>query len=82
MLQANGVPFQGLFTVGARILFLPPYSTDFNPIENAFSKLKFILEAAAARTLHTLQIATADAIDAITPDECRNFFTAAGYEPD
>jgi len=73
---------EAIEAVGARILFLPPYSPDFNPIENAFSKLKAILEAAAARTLDTLQCAIASALDAIVPDECQNFFTAAGYEPD
>lgn len=73
---------EAIEAVGARILFLPPYSPDFNPIENAFSKLKALLEGAAARTLETLQDAIASALDAIIPEECRSFFTAAGYEPD
>ena len=67
---------------GARLLFLPPYSPDFNPIENAFSKLKSILRKTAARTVETLWDAIGDAIDAFTPQDCASYFTAAGYEPD
>ena len=67
---------------GARLLFLPPYSPDFNPIENAFSKLKAFLRKAAARTRQDLWRAIADIIDAFTPIECANYFAAAGYEPE
>lgn len=67
---------------GAELRFLPPYSPDFNPIENAFSKLKALLRKTAARTRDALWDAVADAIDAFTPDECANYFTAAGYEPE
>lgn len=67
--------------VGARLLFLPPYSPDFNPIEQAFAKLKAILRK-AARTLGVPQAANATASDAFAPDECANYFTAAGYEPE
>ncbi len=67
---------------GARLLFLPPYSPDFNPIENAFSKLKALLRKAAARTVNQLWEAIAAAIDALTPSDCLGYFTAAGYEPD
>ncbi len=67
---------------GAELRFLPPYSPDFNPIENAFSKLKARLRKAAARTRDTLWTAVADALDAFSPDECANYFTAAGYEPE
>ena len=69
-------------TVGARLLFLPPYSPAFNPIENAFSKLKALLRKAAARTVDQLWKAIAAAIDALTPSDCVGYFTAAGYEPD
>lgn len=65
---------------GASLLFLPPYSPDFNPIENAFSKFKAYLRKAAARTVDQLWSAIADAIDAYTPQECANYFTAAGYD--
>ncbi len=67
---------------GARLELLPPYSPDFNPIEMAFSKIKTHLRKAAARTLPDLWDAIRDAIDAITPADCRAFFTAAGYEPE
>ena len=61
---------------------LPPYSPDFNPIEQAFAKLKALLRKAAARTLDTLEAAIAEALDAFAPDECANYFTASGYEPE
>lgn len=67
---------------GAELRFLPPYSPDFNPIENAFSKLKALLRKTAARTPDALWTAVADALDAFSPDECANYFTAAGYEPE
>jgi transposase len=67
---------------GARMWFLPPYSPDFNPIENAFSKLKSILRKAAARTIADLWDAIRDALPCFTPDECANYFSAAGYEPE
>jgi transposase len=66
---------------GARLLCLPPYSPDFNPIEQAFAKLKALLRKAAARTLDALEKAIAAALDAFAPDECANYFTASGYEP-
>jgi len=65
---------------GAQMLFLPPYSPDFNPIENAFSKLKAILRKAAARTIADLWDAIRDALPLVEPDECANHFSAAGYE--
>lgn len=67
---------------GAELRFLPPYSPDFNPIEMAFSKIKALLKKAAARTVASLWEAIRDAIDAVTPADCRGFFTAAGYEPE
>ena len=67
---------------GAELRFLPPYSPDFNPIENAFSKLKALLRKAVARTRDALWTAVADALDAFSPTECANYFTAAGYEPE
>lgn len=73
---------QAIESAGARLLYLPPYSPDFNPIERAFSKLKAILRKAAARTVEGLWNAIANAIDAFTPDECHNYFAAAGYDPD
>ena len=67
---------------GASLLFLPPYSPDFNPIENAFAKLKALLRKTAARTVDDLWAAIARLIDRFTPAECANFFKAAGYDPD
>ena len=67
---------------GARLLYLPPYSPDFNPIENAFAKLKALLRKAAARCIDDLWNAVADAITKFTPEECANYFTTAGYEPE
>jgi transposase len=66
--------------VGASLLFLPPYSPDFNPIENAFSKLKAHLRKAAERTIDGLWTAIGRVIDLFTPAECRNYFKAAGYD--
>ena len=66
---------------GATLLYLPPYSPDFNPIENAFAKLKALLRKAAARTINELWDAIAHALPAFSPAECANYFTAAGYEP-
>ena len=67
---------------GARLLFLPPYSLDFNPIENALSKLKALMRKTAARTVDQLWKAIADAIAALTLTDCVSYFTAAGYEQD
>ena len=69
-------------TAGATLLYLPPYSPDFNPIELAFSKLKAILRKAAARTIHDLWETIAQNLDSLSPTECRNYFAAAGYEPE
>lgn len=67
---------------GARLFYLPPYSPDFNPIENAFSKLKALLRKAAERTVEGLWAALGAILPAFTPQECANFFAAAGYDPD
>ncbi len=67
---------------GATLLYLPPYSPDFNPIESAFAKLKALLRGVAARTIPALWDAIAAALDRFTPSECRNYFSAAGYEPE
>jgi len=64
---------------GASLILLPPYSPDFNPIENAFAKFKSRLRKAAARTIETLETAIADAFHTFTPEECTNYFEAAGY---
>ena len=66
---------------GASLLYLPPYSPDFNPIENAFAKLKALLRAKAERTIAALWDTVGSLIDLFTPTECANYFKAAGYEP-
>jgi transposase len=66
---------------GARLLFLPPYSPDFNPIENAFAKLKALLRKAAERTVEGLWAAIGRALDAFSLAECANYFSACGYDP-
>jgi transposase len=63
----------------ATLLYLPPYSPDLNPIENAFAKLKAYVRRLAARTIATLETAAAQAIQTFTPFECANFFVHAGY---
>ena len=68
--------------VGAQVLLLPPYSPDLNPIENAFSKLKAMLRKAAARTIDQLWDAIATIIQTYSPQECANYFAAAGYNAD
>ena len=65
---------------GARLLFLPPYSPDFNPIEKVFSKLKALLRKAAERTVERLWATIGKLLDAFTPAECANYFAAAGYD--
>lgn len=67
-------------TAGAELRFLPPYSPDFNPIENAFSKIKALLRKAAERTVDGLWSAIGRIIDMVTQNECRNYFNAAGYD--
>jgi transposase len=73
---------EAIEAAGAVMLFLPPYSPDFNPIELAFAKIKALLKKAAARTLPGLWDAIRSAIDAVTPNDARNFFTACGYGPE
>jgi transposase len=64
---------------GAQLLYLPPYSPDFNPIEQAWSKLKQLLRGAKARLLGQLEPAIARAMDAITPQNAKAFFRHCGY---
>jgi transposase len=73
---------EAIEAAGATRLFLPPYSPDFNPIEQLFAKLKALLRKAAARSIDALWRAIADAIDCVTPAECVNYFKNSGYEPE
>jgi transposase len=67
---------------GAWLLFLPPYSPDLNPIEMAYSKLKALLRKRAARSFDAICNALGEICDLFEPQQCRNFFKAAGYEAD
>jgi transposase len=67
---------------GAELLLLPSYSPDFNPIEYVFSKLKALLRQAAARSQAGLWRVLGALLDAFSPEECANYFAAAGYDPD
>jgi transposase len=64
---------------GCRLLYLPPYSPDLNPIEQAWSKLKTLLRGAAARTRDALEAALKTFLDAITTADAHAWFAHAGY---
>ena len=66
--------------VGASVLYLPPYSPDLNPIEQAFAKLKALLRGAAARTKDALWTTIGQLLKRFSPDECRNYLANSGYE--
>jgi transposase len=68
-------------TVGARLLFLPKYSPDLNPIEQVFAKLKHLLRKAAERSSDAVCDRIARLLDAFTPQECENYFINSGYAP-
>ncbi|MCG8512122.1 MAG: IS630 family transposase [Rhodospirillales bacterium] len=70
---------EALRQVGCWFLFLPAYSPDLNPIEMAFSKLKAHLRRIGARTIDALNHALADILHLYSPEECLNYFNAAGY---
>ena len=65
--------------VGASLRFLPPYSPDFNPIEQAFAKLKAFLRAARPRTFDHVNALVATALTLYTPAECANYIRNCGY---
>ena len=64
---------------GAELLFLPPYSPDLNPIEQAFAKLKHLLRKAATRTVDALWDEIGRIIDCFQPNECANYIANSGY---
>ena len=70
---------QAIEAVGARVVYLPPYSPDFNPIELAFAKLKAFLRAARPRTFDQVVELLAIALQLFTPRECLNFVRHCGY---
>jgi transposase len=64
---------------GARMLFLPPYSPDLNPIEQVFAKLKTLLRKAAERSVEATWKRIGSLLDAFPPHECANYFRNSGY---
>jgi transposase len=70
---------QAIKAVGARLVFLPPYSPDLNPIEQVFAKLKHLLRKAKERTVEATWKRIGVLIDSFTQTECSNYFTNAGY---
>ena len=70
-----------IHSAGAKLLFLPKYSPDLNPIEQVFAKLKHLLRKAAARTVEGLCAAVGELLGAYTTDECANYFKNSGYAP-
>ena len=71
---------QAVRAAGASIMYLPPYSPDLNPIEQAFAKLKALLRKAAARTRGALWNTIGHVLDSFSPTECRNHLANSGYE--
>ena len=67
---------------GCRLLYLPPYSPDFNPIEKAFAKLKAVLRAKAERTVEGLWNTVGQIVTLFEPQECANYFKSCGYDPE
>ena len=70
---------QTIASKGATILYLPPYSPDLNPIEKLFAKLEALLRKAAKRTIDASWDQIGALLDAISKEECRNYFASAGY---
>ena len=66
---------------GAKLIFLPKYSPDLNPIEQVLAKLKHLLRKAAARTVETVCAAIGELLGAFTKQECANYFKNSGYAP-
>jgi transposase len=74
-----GVVARAIRKAGAGVWYLPPYSPDLNPIEKVWAKVKALLRKAAARTREALWDAIAQALDAVTAEDCQGCFEACGY---
>jgi transposase len=70
---------QAIRSVGAKLIFLPPYSPDLNPIEQVFAKLKTLLRKANERTVDATWMRIGSLLDAFSPNECANYFVNSGY---
>jgi transposase len=66
--------------IGARLFFLPSYSPDLNPIEQAFAKIKHAMRRAMGRSVEAVERAVAETLDTITPQECASYLANAGYK--
>ena len=75
----RGAVREAIRRAGAKLLFLPKYSPDLNPIEQVFAKLKHLLRKAAARTQETVCQAIGTLLGSFTPEECANYFRNSGY---
>jgi transposase len=73
---------EAIETVGARVLFLPPYHPELNPIEHAWSKLKALLKKIGARDLQSLAIALKHSKDLLTESDLAGWFSHCGYQPE
>ena len=71
---------EAIESVGAKVIYLPPYSPDFNPIENVFSKLKTLVRKAKMRTVEKLWRKLGELCEVFTKQECQNYFRHAGYK--
>ena len=81
-LGSHKSPFvrKAIRSVGARLLFLPPYSPDLNPIEQVFAKLKHLMRKAAERTVEATWKRIGTLLDDFTPEECTNYLKNSGYD--
>jgi len=70
---------EAIESVGATLVYLPPYSPDLNPIELVFSKLKWLVRSASPRTVERLWSFLGQALDHFSPDECLHYFQHCGY---
>jgi transposase len=77
--KVSGVK-EAIESVGAKVIYLPPYSPDFNPIENAFSKLKTLVRKSKIRKIEELWRRLGELCDVFSPNECLNYFRQAGYK--
>jgi transposase len=71
---------EAIESAGAKILYLPHYSPDFNPIENVFAKLKTLVRKAKGRTIEKIGKKLGELCDVFSPAECKNYFKHAGYK--
>jgi transposase len=70
---------QAIRAAGARLIFLPAYSPDLNPIEQVFAKLKHLMRKQACRTIEAAWRSAGELLSHFTPEECANYFTNSGY---